>query len=95
MTRRTFRGFSLQPRLPPRPVINHLMATVVGHLLPPSNFIEGAKTSNAKFGLSIERAHVDARRLDCHGSRHPVDRPHLDRDVRESLETLQHGMIEA
>jgi hypothetical protein len=61
MTRRSFRGFCVQPGLPPRPVVNHLMAPVVGHLLPPSNFIEGTKTSDAKFGLSNERAHVDAR----------------------------------
>jgi hypothetical protein len=37
------------------------MAPMVGHLLPASNFIEGAKTSNAQFGLAIEGAHVDAR----------------------------------
>jgi hypothetical protein len=47
--------------LSPRPVVQSLMAPVVGHLLPPSNFIEGTKTSNAQSGLAIEGAHIDAR----------------------------------
>jgi hypothetical protein len=51
-----------------RPVVNHLVAPVVGHLLPRPNFIECAKTPDAQFGLAIEGTDIDARRPDCHGS---------------------------
>jgi hypothetical protein len=60
--------FTVQLGLPPRPVVNHLMAPVVGHLLPRPNFVERPKTPDAKLGLAIEGTDIDARRLDCHGS---------------------------
>jgi hypothetical protein len=58
----------VQLGLPPRPVVNHLMAPVVGHLLPRPNFVERPKTADTKLGLAIEGKHIDARRLDYHDS---------------------------
>ncbi|MGF6782146.1 hypothetical protein P3T21_007386 [Paraburkholderia sp. GAS334] len=59
--RRQLGGVPLQLGLSLRPVVNHLMAPVVGHLLPPPNLVERTKTSNAQSGLAIEGAHIDAR----------------------------------
>jgi hypothetical protein len=54
-------GLPLQFGLSPRAVVNYLTAPVVGHLLPPSNLIERAKTPDANFGLVIKGANIDAR----------------------------------
>jgi hypothetical protein len=54
------RRFPLQLGLSPRPVVNHLMATVVGHLLRPSNFNESSKTPDAQLALAIKGAYIDA-----------------------------------
>jgi hypothetical protein len=53
--------FGLSPRAP----VNHLMAPVVGHLIPPANFIQRLKTPDAQLGLAIESTHINARGLDC------------------------------
>jgi hypothetical protein len=47
-------GLPLQFGLSPRAVVNYLTAPVVGHLLPPSNLIERAKTPDANLVLSLK-----------------------------------------
>jgi len=46
------------------------MAPVVGHLIPPANFIQRLKTPDAQLGLAIESTHINARGLDCDDAGH-------------------------
>ena len=41
----------MQFSLPPRPVVYHLVAPVVGHFLPSPDFVESTDVTNAYFGL--------------------------------------------
>jgi hypothetical protein len=53
--------FALQLWLAAGPVVNHLMASVVGHIFQAANFFACPKASNAKTGLAINSANVDTR----------------------------------
>lgn len=72
-----------------------VMSPVVGHLLPPSDFVEGTITSNPQFGLAVEGTRIESTVIDRHESGGRSQWLHLNGDMRQTLEALEHRMIEA
>src|ERR1700737_4642989 len=71
------------------------MAPMISHLLPSANLVESTEAPNAHLGLAIERAYIDAGRLDCHDSGRRVSGLHFNGDMRQPLEALESRMIKA
>jgi DNA-binding beta-propeller fold protein YncE len=78
---RRLRRFTSQLCLSSGLLLEDLMAAVVGHLFPVLRFFPRSIKAYAESGFAIERAHIDARRSDCHRSDGATRRIHFDRHM--------------